>query len=196
MPIYRMATQVWYDTLLPRDAMMINPCFNDKGVLSNPGNLATDLIDLIQATFTLMSSVQIRCRPYDVQDTPPTAPSADKMQNANGVVTGATLKEAALCLSFYSDVNRPRNRGRLYIPAAWFLASGVPFRPSVANRDKLGEFAAGLAALGGADVDWGVWSKTDHAFKKASNWFVDDEWDIQRRRGGRATTRTLGTTSG
>src|SRR3954467_7415665 len=142
-----MALQVWYDSLLPRDAMMINPVLHDNGATSDPGQLATDLIDLVQSKFPLTSGMQARCRAYDLEEPQPREPKADKTQNPNGVVTGATLREAALCLSFFHDVNRPRNRGRLYIPAAWMLASGVPFRPTSGHRDSVGSFAAGLASL-------------------------------------------------
>jgi hypothetical protein len=41
-----------------------------------------------------------------------------------------------------------------------------------------------------------VYSPTTGQTKKVEHWWVDDEWDTQRRRGLRATTRDEGTVSG
>jgi hypothetical protein len=40
-----------------------------------------------------------------------------------------------------------------------------------------------------------VWSRIEHAAHSVTNYYVDDEWDIQRRRGGRPTSRVSGTGS-
>lgn len=196
MPIWKLATQVWYDSLLPRDAMMINPVFRDRGVGTDPTQLCTDLLNQIKAKFVQISPNQMRCRAYDVEGSAPVYPAADVTLNPNGVSTAAVPREMALCLSFYAQYNRPRTRGRLYIPLCWFSSSGPGARPTSTHRTGVGAFVTSLEGLGGIDVDWGVWSKADSTFRKATNWFVDDEWDIQRRRGSKPTTRTTGTTSG
>ena len=68
-------------------------------------------------------------------------------------------------------------------------------RPSQTTRDKVAELAPILAALGGVDVDWSVWSKVDGQARAVTNWWIDDEWDTQRLRGLRGATRTEGTTT-
>jgi hypothetical protein len=52
-----------------------------------------------------------------------------------------------------------------------------------------------LTALGGLDVDWVVYSRVDNRSSPVTDWFVDNSWDTQRRRGPRATSRITGTTS-
>jgi hypothetical protein len=42
-------------------------------------------------------------------------------------------------------------------------------------------------------LDWTVASTVDKVARNVTNYWVDDEWDIQRRRGYRGTTRNLGT---
>jgi len=43
--------------------------------------------------------------------------------------------------------------------------------------------------IGGVDWKFGVWSKTYKHFTQTTQAWVNDEWDIQRRRGLRETTR-------
>jgi hypothetical protein len=69
-------------------------------------------------------------------------------------------------------------------------------RPTSAVRNRVAELVPILAGLGGLDVDWVVYSRVTDTARKVTNWWVDDAWDIQRRRGLRPTTRTEGTTSG
>jgi hypothetical protein len=93
-------------------------------------------------------------------------------------------------------VNTKRRRGRLYVPFYWlFPASALADRPSLTVRTKVGDLAQVLQDLGGVDIDWSVWSKADGQARAVSNWWVDDEWDTQRRRGLRPTTRVSGSTS-
>jgi hypothetical protein len=109
-----------------------------------------------------------------------------------------TPPEMAIVLSYYAGVNAPRYRGRMYFPA-WLLGASssqmVGAVPS-ALRTALEVQVGYLAGLGGANVDWGLWSEADHTFRKATNYFISDAWAQQRRRGIKETARTVGTTSG
>jgi len=60
----------------------------------------------------------------------------------------------------------------------------------VATRDKALSLAQGIADIGGIDVSWQVWSPTDNQGRDVTNAWVDDAWDVQRRRGLRASTRS------
>jgi hypothetical protein len=96
----------------------------------------------------------------------------------------------SLCLSYFSERNLPRFRGRLFI-GPWNFAEE---RPNTSAINSLMTLATGLAAVGGIDVDWGLWSPSRNAFSKITNVWVDNEWDTQRSRGLRATTRTAAVT--
>lgn len=193
---YRMQIAVWHDSILPRDAAVINPCFKDNGAISNPQNLCNDLATAMAGMVTNPTSHQIRVRAYDINGTKPVHFAAEKLVNPS-VATAATYpRELSCCLSFYADQNVPRRRGRLYIPYYWAGSSPIGLRPDTTTRTLVSNYVGVFAGLGGVDVDWIVWSKANNAGYKVSNYWVDDEWDIQRRRGLRPTTRTTGTTGG
>jgi hypothetical protein len=67
---------------------------------------------------------------------------------------------------------------------------------STTNRVRV--IAAARATIAGAAArlidsthgDWMVWSRTDSAVHSVVGGFVDDAYDIQRRRGERAVGRT------
>jgi hypothetical protein len=134
---------------------------------------------------------------YQLGQPAPNRPKATKTLNPANASEAGIFREMACCLSFYGGPNAPRNRGRLYVPAFLVFSGTTPgVRPTDTIRDKVGELAPILAGLGGINVDWIVWSPTNTAATKVDHWFVDDEWDVQRRRGLRPTTRTAGTTGG
>jgi hypothetical protein len=192
--VYRAQCAVWHDSLSPKDAMMINPCFRDEGLTSAPQTLANDLAAVIDG-FTL-GSQQVRVRMYDVHGGKPNYPKGEKIIGANLAPASTTLREVAVCLSFYSSQNAPKRRGRLYVPYGWLtVGNSVDLRPTNAIRSTVGGLASQLGGLGGIDVDWVVYSETDDAAHSVTDWWVDDEWDIQRRRGLLATTRLKGTTT-
>ncbi len=197
MAIWRLQVEVAGDTVFPRDRAVITPHFNntqttflDEDVDSLCEDLATALVGYFN------EAREIRVTGYDAQGTPPVFPQGQAVRNVGLAPESQKPREIAVCLSFYAGVNRPKRRGRLYIP--WFATNqgvGSP-RPTVANRQKVADLVPILADLGGANVDWGVYSRTDDAFFKATNWWVDDEWDTMRSRGLRPAARTAGATSG
>lgn len=197
MPKYRIQVSVPVDTALPRDRMVINPTFDDKGALTNPANLCQDLAAATQTYFG--GGFEVKCVAYDIEDLPPSPPKGQGIVAKDAKLDSSSPREIALCLSFYAGDNVKRKRGRLYIPQTWLNKKanlGTAQRPTAQQMTNAGGYATILAQLGGADVDWVVWSKTDGVARKVSNWYVDDEWDIQRRRGSKPTSRTIGTTSG
>lgn len=197
MARYRAQVSTPVDTALPRDRMVINPCFKDTGT-SAPDTLAQDLATAVQNFMN--GGVEVQVKLYDLDSTTePNRPKAVKTVGAGALLSSSQPRELALCLSYYADTPDPRRRGRLYIPQAWLhkkspLAVGA--RPSTQQMANAGTLVTALAGLGGADVDWVVWSTADKNAHTVTNWYVDDEWDIQRKRGTRPTTRTSGTTSG
>jgi hypothetical protein len=108
------------------------------------------------------------------------------------------VPEAAICLSYFAGQNAPGYRGRMYLPA-WLMgaaAGDMAVAIPTALRNAAQTFVGYFAGLGGANVDWGLWSERDHTFRKATNYFISDAWAIQRRRGIKETARTTGTTTG
>lgn len=194
MPIWRMNVECAGDSVLPRDAMTITPHFNDGGVGSDPQGLATDLCIAMAAYY--QGTRQVEVTAYDAQGTPPVNPAGYAIVNVGAAPVSEHPREVAVCLSFYSEFNRPRLRGRLYLPmVALGFAGGLQVRPSSTVRTKVGALAPILQDLGGLDVDWCVYSRVDDTARAVTDWWVDDEWDTVRSRGLRPTTRLVGTTS-
>lgn len=194
MPIWRLNVEAAADSLLPRDAITITPHFNDGGVSSDPQGLCDDLCAAMATYYN--GGRQIEVTAYDAQGTPPVVPQGYAIANLGTAPPADQPREVACCLSFYSEFNRPRLRGRLYICAALTQsAASTSGRPSLGMRTKVGQLAPILQDLGGLDVDWCVYSRVDNEARAVTNWWVDDEWDTIRSRGLRGTTRLLGTTS-
>jgi len=197
MPLWRMQVSIAADGPLARDRFVITPHFNDTLPGSDPQGLTSDLADALETWGGFVGTREIKVTAYDAQGTPPVYPVAETIKNANMAPPTFCPRELALCLSFYSQRNLPRQRGRLYIPATFLPlgANGAQLRPSGGSRDKVAALVPIFTGLGGTDVDWVVYSRLDNQPRSVSNWWVDDEWDIIRSRGMRPTTRTSGTVS-
>lgn len=103
---------------------------------------------------------------------------------------GAGPAEVALCLSYYAGANQPRTRGRIYLGP---FASGVmDERPPAVLRNAVLAFASDISGAGGVDALWQQVSKTTGARSDVTNWWVDNAWDTQRRRGAAPTGRLTG----
>jgi hypothetical protein len=172
---------------------MITPHFKTLLAGSDPVALATDLANGLNTWCASTREINVKC--YDAQGTKPVYPVADVTKSAGLYPASPVSRELALCLSFYGSRNVKRERGRLYFPA--FLAAGTyGLRPTTGQRDWIKSAVPIFTGLGGVDVDWVVYSRVADAATTVKNWWIDDEWDIQRRRGLKATTRTVGTVSG
>lgn len=199
MPIVRAQASFMMDTAFPRDRMVMTPHFNVGFNVTNPvenvdgTQLAQDLADALDGWSA--GSQEINVRIYDAQGTPPVQPIGNVTKNVGVVGQSAQPREVALCLSYYSGINMPKRRGRLYMPAALLDFQSAQRLPSTANIAQGTALAGILQALGGTNVDWVVYSRVDDAAHPVTNYWIDNEWDTMRSRGGRATTRTSGTTS-
>lgn len=194
MPDYRIQTAVAGDGQLPRDRVVLTTYFKDNGLTTDPTNLATSVNNVWNVFFNTTVR-ECLTKVYDLADAQPRAPKAEVIVN-EGLSPVSTLpREIALCLSYYSERNTARRRGRLFIPIP-FKYSAAAARPTTAVMNALLALGDQLSGIGGADVDWSVYSRTTNALHKVSNVWVDDEWDTQRRRGLRAITRVEDTVSG
>jgi hypothetical protein len=157
------------------------------------GALAQDCAALFAAGRNYPSQVKdVTVTAYDLGDALPRPPRATRTVVPASRTGTDGPRELAVCLSFYGERNLPRTRGRLYL-GPW-STSGLLDRPELAIRQWCLGIGAGLKNLGGVDVDWVIFSPTTNTYTKVKNYWVDDEWDVQRRRGYRATARLTGTT--
>lgn len=192
MPIWRLQCSWLATTAFPRDKMMINPHFDSAGV-PEAGSTPDELCeDLATALVSWGDAGQVEVKAYDAQGTPPVIPAGSAIRQEGVIRTVTVPREVALCLSYYSEQNQPRRRGRLYLPAGVF-AGTVALKPTLAQQQKVGALAQIFADLGGLDVDWCVYSRVDDDARPVSNWWVDNEWDTIRSRGLRADNRHTGT---
>jgi hypothetical protein len=105
-------------------------------------------------------------------------------------------RELALCISYRAEVaagvNRARGRGRIFVPG-FSEAGNLSGRPAP-------ELVGNLASAWGnyyfnvvnsnAPIFPGVYSRRDQIVRPIVEAWVDNEWDIQRRRGTKPTIRT------
>jgi hypothetical protein len=192
---YKFATSVWVDSLMPRDAVMINPHFRFTVQPTDWTTVATAYMNAVRGwiggSFTNQMQLKIyHDKRWEKGQVNP--PVFTRQTNTGDITTTSGMpREVALCLSFYSVNNTRRWRGRVYVPM-FLLASGAQIgaRPTSIQRDKLGALATIFAAVDGANGQWCVYSPTDDQNYPVTDWWCDDEWDTQRRRGLRSTTRT------
>lgn len=187
----------------PKNQAVINPCFRRQLDITDPTSDA-DAQQLCQDLATAINTFNPRTTPlkvtaYNIEGPPPHFPMGSYTLNpAATPIDPGMPPELAVVLSYYADQNRPRHRGRLYIPLWTIATGGAASQTKVAalERTTAGGLVTRFANLGGSNVDWGVWSTRDQAFHKATNWFVSDAWGTVRSRGIKESARTAGTTSG
>jgi hypothetical protein len=130
--------------------------------------------------------------------TPPNYPFLESTFNLVAAPAGSALPdEIAVCMSFQgtrgAGFPQARRRGRIFFgPLDSTAATGNrpagAFTAALANQGNNIDFA--VAALG-AGYGWGVWSPTDGSFTPVVNGWVDNAFDVQRRRGVRPTGRNV-----
>jgi hypothetical protein len=137
---------------------------------------------------------------YDLHDAPPRSPL--RVDTMTPLTPGSTAmpQENALCISYQaahlSGFNQANRRGRIYIgPLAQTALGSVAARPN-ANANQLvptavaaGAFLKGHSWAAGTRR-WVVYSQKFGTWATVTDGWVDNEFDTQRRRGYRPTTRT------
>lgn len=181
------------DSALARDRIVNVLHFEDQGTADWDGN-CQDMAEIFRDHWYDNGAREIEVTAYDAEGPPPHFPKGHAVVNP-GVVGAATghPREVALCLSFYSERNLPRQRGRIYLTLNG-TTHNPALRPNPTIMQKALDLGGFFAALGGVDVSWNIWSPTDHVGREVTNAWVDDEWDTVRSRGLRATTRLLAAT--
>jgi hypothetical protein len=187
MTIFHASIAFQLDSALPRDAVSIHPHYFGTDAQGLADRLKTNLITNPLISTTCPFIIRI----YDAEKPPPSYPLATAQQTGAPKVTNLP-RELALCLSYYSTWNRPRYRGRLYIPFALCGPSGpVTLRPSQVMMDNCIAWKDYLTTGLPSGTNWVVYSPTNKTSYGVSNVWCDDEWDIVRSRGLKGTSRSV-----
>lgn len=196
--VYKVTFQTFVSTLLPRDVMVTTAHYQDQQGTKSPAQAATDW-GAAMLTYLTLSNAGGTVKIY-LEDFNPAAPHVPLAVANFGVQTNffvaAGPRELGLCLSYYATQNTKRYRGRNYIPYSWIYSNMVSKPTTVAERPTAGMIGSALAfhsivlrANNTAGWVHGVASHVDKALRLTTDYWVDDEWDIQRRRGLKGTTR-------
>ena len=197
MAVVRAQIRCVMSQTLARDDMMITPHFDFGQPISLFDDFAEDLAKAVQGWAASTAPKRMwAVTLYDAEGPKPHYPLGHYITEDGAISESVGPRELALCLSFYSQHNRPRYRGRVYLCPWWkYTATGLGVRPSDPMITGMMELGTVFKDAGGPDVDWVVWSRADQQARPVTNYWVDDEWDVQRRRGQKATKRQTGVTS-
>lgn len=184
MATYRASLIFPSDSALPRDAVTVNPHFEGSDPEALAQALSTNIL-----TWPQLASHPHTVKIYDALKAPPSYPLATRVV-AGTPQASAAPREVALCISYFASYNRPRTRGRLFLPASW-LTSVVNVRPSGATMTSALEWALAVLKPGmPSNTTWVVYSPTEKRSQgRVTDIWCDDEWDTVRSRGMKATTR-------
>lgn len=175
------------DSALPRDEVAITPhYFGD-----NAGALAAALKANLIA-FPAIGARPFKVKIYDAEKAPPSYPLATGEQTGAAPQTGSP-REICMCLSYFSTYNRPSYRGRLYLPQTLF-GGAQNTRPTPAQQQAVVDFADVLNTNLPPAHNWVVYSRKLKQANGVSDVWCDDEWDVQRSRGLRGTSRVTAKT--
>jgi hypothetical protein len=154
---------------------------------------------------TLADTAGATIKTYDLSQPSPRFPLREETYTP-ATLGGSTQNlpsEVAVCLSYsapgVSGVPLSHRRGRIFLgplnDAALTPSAGtLDKRPIAAMRTNMVKAAQELAAVCfTAGHNWCVWSPTEQAGFEISKVWVDDAFDVQRRRGVTPTARTEGT---
>jgi len=179
---------------LPRDDS-VNVLYYDITFPDTHEGIADDIAAAYQALVPRFNN-GFQNMTIRVYEPGPGAPKLTKNYTL-AILGDAGPTEVALCLSYKSNDSGPpgRRRGRIYLP----LKNNVSVRPDAGTIADVMNFGVFLSVVGtAANTQWklksrigsgtpGAPSPTYHDIDQIS---VDNEWDTQRRRGMRATSRS------
>jgi len=155
----------------------------------------TDLAALFGSYLKDVDNVTFKA--YDMANPEPRVPVRTGTFNVPETQDVILPTEVAMVLSFQaakiSGQPQARRRGRIYVPFVRGPALGNDSRPTTAAIGLLRVAGENLlaASVAATTWDWVVYSPTTGLDHVITNGWIDNEFDTQRRRGRRATTRTV-----
>jgi hypothetical protein len=162
--------------------------------------MCSDIVEMYQAHYGNAAN-EVTCKAYDT-DAVPNYPRATVTVNPGVAWNISSPREIALVLSFASANKGNRSeRGRIYLmPHLVTAQSASSVRPSGGQLawalDWYSASNSSFPDLGGVDWKFGIWSPTYKKFTQAQQAWVNDDWDVQRRRGLRESTRVTSVREG
>jgi len=208
--------QLQYDTLLPRDVSESSFAFTSASV---DAGLADDMKTAVESFWnqdgtTFAGSIGSFLSPVIIRGTNVAKFTIYGINTATGLLGEPLLEqpfdlvdspiqnvslpaEVALCTSFNASGSGParRRRGRMFIGPFNTGALGTATSSETPPAGELmGVLRDATERLNSAMVVWGgqlcVWSRADAELKPVTDGWVDNAWDIQRRRGVDPSART------
>lgn len=187
MPLVRMIINTRRDATIPLEDAFVNTLyFNVSGSVDEPNyqSLVDDLWAIWAARpWGLGRRIEIRA--YNMDDPKPRPIKAQKTGNATGSFVLGGAQQVALALSYYTDRNLPRQRGRIFL-GPWqssdLNATGTQTAAVMALPPL-------LAGLGGLNVDWSLYSPTTDTHARIDHAWCDNSWDVIRSRKVKSTAR-------
>lgn len=215
MGVTRAQITVPQDNALPSDWITNTLYFeNDSAHEDMSNDLITELTALINAIGPVTGSNTATTATIDLyrlEDPEPRVPYLTQVvSRPQGSAVGLP-NEVALCVSFQgalqSGVAQARRRGRNFVgpissSTANFASTTAGSRPSATLMGTVADAYAALLAIpaGTSNPRWVVYSPTLRALPGATlgsatttitNLWIDDAWDIQRRRGNAPVARVV-----
>ena len=170
--------------------------------VSGAGTVLTPILKAFYDSLNSYFSPLIAQNGHDIKyshlpGTPPNYPFEEDVWNFASAPSGTAIpEELAVCLSFQgirtAGYAQARRRGRIYV-GPFDGTALTATRPTPALITAMGTAAATLkssvGAIGGTSA-WTVWSPTDAASVEVNDGWIDNAFDIQRRRGTLSSSRT------
>lgn len=174
----------------------------DRAVEANLIDIAlTAFYNAIDANMSsVVHTVSPQTKHYDLSEPEPRTPFRTASLGALTSSTGPTLlpPELSVVLTYQANTvsgqSQRRRRGRIYCgPWSGGANTSGTGRPLAAIVTSVASAADALkdTSLSAPNWKWVVYSRVSGLTSQVTNGWVDDEWDIQRRRGLTAATRTL-----
>jgi hypothetical protein len=187
MAVYRVQAGFPYDSAFPRDVITVTPHYSG----TDPTALLNAIRDNLVALTTVGATGVFTLKAYNATDPPPQYPLAT-VTHGTGFKTSTVPRELALCFSYYAVRNAPRYRGRMYVPVP-IIGGTLNVRPSSTAMTDAANFGHAFTTGLPGGHQFVVYSRKEGVARAATNYWVDDEWDIIRSRGLRGVTRNTGT---
>ena len=202
---YRALTTLQWASGLPQDVTVNTSYWIAPGSLNDFSEIADRLINFYDGWSQYMAGIiptsGHTIRLYNMADAEPRVIQYEEPFTLPGAsATGGLPCELAVCLSYaadpFSGIPPSSRRGRMYLGPfdTTALAAGTASAPATVNTSMLGTIAAEAALLqvplNEEDVVWAQYSDKLGLTNPVTSAWLDNEWDIQRRRGVEATSRT------
>lgn len=190
-------------TGLPEDVYVNTMAFESNSMIPGEAEVAT-MIEAITALYDELGTIisdDVNDDPvlkiYNIDDVEPRVPLVEAQITAG--FSGGTVplpSEVAVCLSYrgglVSGAPASRRRGRIYVGPLGVNCLGITGRPdgvvATALQDAVEAFRA---VLDPEPINHAVWSRAGDNLYDVVQYWTDDAFDTQRRRGLSPTTKTV-----